>query len=916
MSLQKSTSFLFALFLISVTPTKVLHLALHLGTIPLAAFFLYLPTFFIPDVALLIIVRLLLRRERGVGSLVGFLLGSFISCITFVAASCQLGFFTRTGADIQWSAARTVAKDKDGIAVLLSESSSVLVPAVIILALAWFSHAWIYEVSGNVLRALAALWRATYNRDAGPILSKERSDGTDIEHALDDNYSDSDETIVPSEGDSIFGRGKSEEQPAGLPGRLRTSLRRKISKIPQWMWLPFGATLLVVLLLTRPTKPYNHISTTLPLPLLTLFNLSFESFNSCGQIERVVENEWPLPELISEAHWRPAHDSFKGWAPGGMSPLIKDYSQRVPGWLPVPIPDGFYRWNSTEPAEDTLSVLDKPNGTTADANGTTLECAPILTRQADYNPVDDPLRISNLDLDPVEPLRAALQDNNVTIKHVVMIQMESLREELFPLQQGSLWHKMILESHPEQDRDEVNRRLSKLTPNSERITGKAGGFTDSTGHPYVREEETPGWFNSTPEGFGGLNVVGAFTGSSVSTKSVVGSHCGIWPMAVDGLEESESLLYQPCLPHLFDMFSTKKIKKTSSDQNDMRNRPWDHMYFQAVTDDYDRQNVMNEKMGFRDVVSRKTLQKDVKNNPGMMELNYFGYAEPYLKPHFEEFIDQALANDKRMFLSHFTSTTHHPWRTPTDWPTVRYMGNSHGGVNHFDFNQYLNAIRYHDTWLGEVMQLIEDKGIANETLVVFVGDHGQAFLEDTSVTGTLDNAHVSNFRVPIVFRHPHLPRVQYEANATSISILPTILDLLRSTGSLDEEDGRAATDLINDYEGQSLIRPYKTHDGGRRAWNFGVVNLGGSVLTVTSADAPWRMVLPVEEKNSIEYQVSDLRVDPLELDPVKGWDMVHVILDVRTKYGRDAAIWADEAEKVARWWMLERKRLWKYNPSK
>lgn len=93
MSLQKSTSFLFALFFISVTTTKVLHLALHLGTIPLAAFFLYLPTFFIPDVILLIITRLLLRRERGVGSLVGLLLGVFISYVGRV--SPHLGAFQR-----------------------------------------------------------------------------------------------------------------------------------------------------------------------------------------------------------------------------------------------------------------------------------------------------------------------------------------------------------------------------------------------------------------------------------------------------------------------------------------------------------------------------------------------------------------------------------------------------------------------------------------------------------------------------------------------------------------------------------------------------------------------------------------------------------------------------------------------------
>lgn len=328
-----------------------------------------------------------------------------------------------------------------------------------------------------------------------------------------------------SEGDSIFGRGKSDEQPVGFLGRLRTSLKRKLNRVPQWMVLPITAFVLAVLLLTRPTKPYNHISTTLPLPLLTLVSFSFEPFNTCGSAERVIENEWPLPELIREAHWKPAHDSFKGWAPGGTSPLAKAYRDRIPDWLPVPVPPEFARWNSTEPAEETLSVLDAPNGTTVDGNGTSLACGPILTRQANYNPVTDPLRITNLDMDPLEPLRAALKSKNMTIKHVVMIQMESMREELFPLQQGSLWHKMILESHPEQDRDEINLRLSKLTPNSERITGKAGGFTNSTGHPFVREEEEPSWATSIAEGFGGLNVVGAFTGSSVSSKSVVGSHC-------------------------------------------------------------------------------------------------------------------------------------------------------------------------------------------------------------------------------------------------------------------------------------------------------------------------------------------------------------------------------------------------------
>lgn len=43
-------------------------------------------------------------------------------------------------------------------------------------------------------------------------------------------------------------------------------------------------------------------------------------------------------------------------------------------------------------------------------------------------------------------------------------------------------------------------------------------------------------------------------------------------------------------------------------------------------------------------------------------------------------------------------------------------------AKHEDINQYLNAVRYVDTWLGEMMKVLDEAGIANETLVVFVGD--------------------------------------------------------------------------------------------------------------------------------------------------------------------------------------------------
>jgi phosphoglycerol transferase MdoB-like AlkP superfamily enzyme len=85
-------------------------------------------------------------------------------------------------------------------------------------------------------------------------------------------------------------------------------------------------------------------------------------------------------------------------------------------------------------------------------------------------------------------------------------------------------------------------------------------------------------------------------------------------------------------------------------------------------------------------------------------------------------IVSAVENNERLFLSHFTSTTHHPWSVPSDYPREDYWGPDGLVTSHDDINDYLNTVRYVDNWLGEILTLLEETGIANETLVVFVGD--------------------------------------------------------------------------------------------------------------------------------------------------------------------------------------------------
>lgn len=692
----------------------------------------------------------------------------------------------------------------------------------------------------------------------------------------------------------VYGEGWKESS-----GRTAQCFRKTAS------WAIFSMVLVFLGLTTvfRPASPYKMMSTTLVFAMMDMFK---PAPDACTEQVRLNGNIFPFPTLIEQTNWEGSSKNSKGWAPGANNALATQYKENIPEWLPHPPPLGFHKWYP-EP-EDEVTTNSTGNSSASGHHGN--KCGGPGDSDTFYNPVSDPMKITNLDSEVIDVVREALSDGKVKIKHVALIMMESMREELFPITMGSDIHRFITASHVDDDNeDDVNELLSRLSPNAEKITGKLGNWKKSDGSDFDQPE--PEWNDTAAADFGGINVVGGFTTSSVSTKSLAAIHCGAWPMPVDKFEEADTLCYQPCLPQVMELFNQLKTVKETDDYLEQE---WYPAFFQSTTDGYDRQKKFDRKIGFKHVVTKHRLELDAEDDPNtkLEEINYFGYPETALKGHIKKYIEKSQEKKRRMFLSHFTSTTHHPWTTPHEFETVKYL-NTKGGMHwHKDFDKYLNTVRWNDRWLGELMQTFEDYGIANETLVVFVGDHGQAFKEDDFKTGTYENGHISNFRVPIVFKHPHIPRVQYNANATSLSIVPTILDLLVRSGSLNDKDSEAASDLLQDYEGQSLIRPYKVLHHGRRAWNFGIINGGGRMLSVTSADAPWRLVMPLDQKS--EYKFTDLGTDPLELKPMLKWSVKTLQSGVKTQYGEEAAKWVVEAEAVARWWGLERKRLWGYVP--
>lgn len=118
------------------------------------------------------------------------------------------------------------------------------------------------------------------------------------------------------------------------------------------------------------------------------------------------------------------------------------------------------------------------------------------------------------------------------------------------------------------------------------------------------------------------------------------------------------------------------------------------------------------------------------------------------------------------------------WTIMTHYPYYTQGNDTDFGVNDEYFNRYLNALREGDRAFGRVMQGLEDYGLADDTLVVVVGDHGEAFGRHDQVSHG-QRIYEENVHIPLLLVNRRL--FHGEENPTIgglIDLAPTILDLL------------------------------------------------------------------------------------------------------------------------------------------
>jgi phosphoglycerol transferase MdoB-like AlkP superfamily enzyme len=122
------------------------------------------------------------------------------------------------------------------------------------------------------------------------------------------------------------------------------------------------------------------------------------------------------------------------------------------------------------------------------------------------------------------------------------------------------------------------------------------------------------------------------------------------------------------------------------------------------------------------------------------------------------------------FLSYLPIAGHHPYDTPEagPYPEDRPIG------------RYRNALRYSDESLGQLLGGLRDRGLLDNTLLVILGDHGEAFGQHPGNHGHSIFIYEENVRVPYLIVLPGLVRepVRVRRVASAVDTAQTVLDLL------------------------------------------------------------------------------------------------------------------------------------------
>jgi arylsulfatase A-like enzyme len=179
---------------------------------------------------------------------------------------------------------------------------------------------------------------------------------------------------------------------------------------------------------------------------------------------------------------------------------------------------------------------------------------------------------------------------------------------------------------------------------------------------------------------------------------------------------------------------------------------------------------MMEKAGFETVLGSHDL-------PGPM-ISSWGKRDRSLFDAMLDFIDAPGQAGRPFFLMGWTDQSHDPY---VESPGVASIDFLPGRDDQPRLNRYLNVLRDVDGAIGDLLDGLRRRGLADDTLVVITGDHGEAFGAPHDQEGHGAALYEESVHVPLVVWSPRLFGERGRRTddvASHVDVAPTIADVL------------------------------------------------------------------------------------------------------------------------------------------
>ncbi|MCK4835885.1 MAG: sulfatase-like hydrolase/transferase [Candidatus Aminicenantes bacterium] len=143
---------------------------------------------------------------------------------------------------------------------------------------------------------------------------------------------------------------------------------------------------------------------------------------------------------------------------------------------------------------------------------------------------------------------------------------------------------------------------------------------------------------------------------------------------------------------------------------------------------------------------------------------------------------------------------HTPYQPPKEFFDIKKIQNK--------LVRYRGEVAFMDVYVGKIIDSLEKRGILDKTLVVVVGDHGEAFGEHVEFAGHSVFCYQENLRVPFIifnrrfFKNPMVVQIR----VATTDIMPTILELTGSNPEVGVQ-GRSMVSLLagGHFEEQATV---------------------------------------------------------------------------------------------------------------